>query len=287
MIRFSRSYLAQTAGQVLLALGATLLLIGGQVGDPYDYVIEAPRLEVAPSIDGDLSDWRDLAFSDGVWDLARVRASPWYEPERNRLTIHGVEPSADEDLQSRYYIAWDDTYLYLGAEVRDNVNDVSDPEHEPKRWYFKDAICWFIEAPREAVAKRFGEADNAFCFVIDERRPAYAAWWRHGAPGETYIEEPLTDGLADYALQMNPSGSSEADFVLEARIAMKTTLGVSSPRWHAPQIGDTYGLEIVHTDPDGGGYGGHLIIYGTGDNDSTWGVMKLVAPIAETERKPE
>jgi len=72
-----------------------------------------------------------------------------------RLTDHGIAPSVsagnglkepppEEDLQARYYTAWDDKYLYLGAEVKDNVNDVTDPQHEPKRWYYKDAICWFI-----------------------------------------------------------------------------------------------------------------------------------------------
>lgn len=38
------------------------------------------------------------------------------------------------------------------------------------------------------------------------------------------------------------------------------------------------GLEIVHTDPDGGDYGGHFLIYGRGDDDSTWGLMELTGP---------
>jgi len=275
----------RAAEGVVLALGFALLLNGGQDEDPYGYTIEVPRLETAPAIDGDLSEWRDHAFSDGVWDLARLRAAPWYDPKRNRLTIHGSEGSAEEDLQARYYIAWDDDYLYLGAEVRDNANDVSDRGHEPKRWYYKDAICWFIEAPRENVAKRFGEGDNAFCFVIDARRPPYGAWWRHGTPGKTYIEEPLPSESADYAIEMNPWGRSAGDYILEARVAMRPTLGVSSPRWRAPQDGDIYGLEIVHTDPDGGDYGGHFLIYGRGDDDSTWGVMKLTPPLTPIDRQ--
>jgi len=264
------------------ALAAALLLSAGQDGDPYNYPIEVPRLVSAPTIDGNLAEWRDLAFSDGVWDIARIAKTPWYDPARNRLTVHGDEPSAEEDLAARYFIAWDDEYLYLGAEVRDNVNDVADPAHEPKRWYYKDAICWFIEAPRSDVAKTFGEGDNAFCFVIDQQRPPYAAWWRHGAPGKTYIEEPIPADAVDYAIRMT---GHEGDFVLEARVAMKPTLGASSPQWSAPGVGDVYGLEIVHTDPDGGDYGGHFIIYGTGDDDATWGLMKLAPPASAIERK--
>lgn len=265
-----------------LTLTGVLLVSAGQDGDPYNYPLDVPRLESAPVIDGDLSEWRDHAFSDGVWDMARIAKTPWYDPARNRLTLHGEEPSADEDLSARYYIAWDDEYLYLGAAVRDNVNDVVDPAHEPKRWYYKDAICWFIEAPRSNVAKNFGEGDNAFCFVIDEQRPSYAAWWRHGARGKTYIEEPIPADAVDYVVKMT---GHEGDFTLEARVAMKPTLGANSPQWRAPKVGDVYGLAIVHTDPDGGDYGGHFIIYGTGDDDSTWGLMKLASPVEPIERK--
>ena len=271
-----------TAFRLFALLAIAGVVFAGQDGDPYDYPLDVPRLESAPAIDGDLSEWRDHAFSDGVWDIARIAKTPWYEAARNRLTVHGNEPSAEEDLSARYYIAWDDKYLYLGAAVRDNVNDVTDPAHEPKRWYFKDAICWFIEAPRSNVSKNFGEGDNAFCFVIDQKRPPYAAWWRHGATGKTYIEEPIPAAAVDYAVKMT---GREGDFTLEARVAMKPTLGASTPGWQAPKVGDVYGMEIVHTDPDGGDYGGHFIIYGTGDDDATWGVMKLAPPVGPIERK--
>ncbi len=242
---------------------------------------QIPRLERTVTVDGSLAEWKDYAFSDGLWDLQRLRHSPWYDTSRNRLTVHGAETGVD--LAARYYAAWDEKYLYLGADVQDNVNDVTDPAHEPKRWYFKDAICWFIEAPRLAAGKNFGEGDNAFCFVIDVKKPDYGAWWRHGAPGKTYVEEPLPKDAVTYAIRRGPRG----DFVLEARVLMAATLGVSSPAWRAPRIGDVYGMEIVHTDPDGGDYGGHFLIYGRGDDDSTWGRFELTGPQGPVERKPK
>lgn len=247
-------------------------------------VLRVPRLEQSVRVDGDLSEWKDRAFSDGVWDIERLRHSPWYDASRNRLTLHAGETgAAADDLSARYYLAWDERYLYLGAEVRDNVNDVADPAHEPKRWYFKDSICWFVEAPRTASGKNFGVGDNAFCFVIDASRPGYAAWWRHGAPGKTYVEEPLPAKAVDWAVRMRRKGAG--DFVLEARVEMAATLGVSSPAWRAPKVGDVYGLEIVHCDPDGGDYGGHFLIYGRGDDDATWGRMELVGASGPVERK--
>lgn len=247
--------------------------------------LHVPKLEKPPAIDGNLSDWKHLAHSDGLWDIHRLRQSPWFDPAINRLTDHGNEPAPEEDLAARYYIAWDDTYLYLGAEVKDNVNDAKDPAHEPKRWYYKDAICWFLEAPRLAQGKKFGQGDNAFCFVVDASRPDYAAWWRHGAPGKTYIEEPLPKGAVEWALKVDPQKRGSGDFILEARVAMPPTFGASNPKWRAPRIGDKYGIEIVHTDPDGGDYGGHFLIYGRGDDDSTWGSMELTGPATPVERK--
>jgi hypothetical protein len=213
--------------------------------------------------------------------------APWFRADINRLTDHGNEPPPEEDLAARYYIAWDDTYLYFGAEVRDNVNDVDDPAHEDKRWYFKDCVAWFVEAPRDDVTEGFGQGNNGFCFVVDETRPAYGAWWRYGTPEASYVEEPLPAGAGEYALRMDPWGTGQADFILEARVNMAMTLGRADPDWRPPRIGDVYGLEIVHTDPDGGDYGGHLIMYGTGDDDATWGRMILTGPIGPVLRKEE
>jgi len=253
-----------------------------------DYQLDVPYLQQAPVIDGNLDEWKELAFTDGVWDMYRLRHASWYDGgARNRLTDHGGEPSLAEDLQARYYIAWDERYLYLGAEVRDNASDVEDPAHADKRWYFKDCVCWFMEGPRDQAPEFFGQGDNAFCFVIDAGKPSYGAWWRHGAPHVNYVEEPLPAGVVDYEIRMNPWGDGKADFALEARVEMAGTFGKSDPRWQPPQVGDEYGLEIVHTDPDGGPYGGHFIIYGTGDDDSTWGRMILVGPLRPIERLKE
>ncbi|PYT30622.1 MAG: hypothetical protein DMG57_07680 [Acidobacteria bacterium] len=272
--------------RVLLLAVVGLGVAAAQKWDPACYPIRVPRLVKPPRIDGDLSEWKYVAFTDGAWDILRVRQARWYDPTINRLTDHANEPPPEDDLQARYYMAWDDRHLYLGAEVKDNVNDVTDPHHEPKRWYFKDAICWFVEAPRDEIPEKFTAGDHAFCFVIDVKKPPYGAWWRHGLPGKDYVEEPLPKSAVDYAIRMNPWGRSKGDFILEARVAMAPTFGTGDPKWHAPRIGDVYGLEIVHTDPDGGDYGGHLLIYGNGDDDSTWGRMILTGPSQPIERKP-
>ena len=51
--------------------------------------IRVPRLERPPVIDGSLAEWKAFAFTDGVWDIYRLQQSPWFDPDRNRLTDHG------------------------------------------------------------------------------------------------------------------------------------------------------------------------------------------------------
>ena len=99
------------------------------------------------------------------------------------------------------------------------------------------------------------------------------------------------DGLSfagDAAFDWGTYTSGTAgDFTLEARVAMNPTLGESDPNWQPPEIGHVYSLEIVHCDPDGGSYGGHFILYGTGDIDNTWLKAILVGPNSTTQREKE
>jgi len=53
------------------------------------------------------------------------------------------------------------------------------------------------------------------------------------------------------------------------------------------------GSEIVkmiaglESDPDAGDFGKHFLVYGNGDDDATWGRMKLIGPIQPVVRRAE
>ena len=72
---------------------------------------------------------------------------------------------------------------------------------------------------------------------------------------------------------MEPSSEGPASYVLEAKIHFTQLTGAPIRPLGRYSGGERYGFMIVHCDPDGGEYGGHLLIYGKGDLDSTWEEM--------------
>ena len=142
-----------------------------------------------------------------------------------------------------------------------------------------------MEAPRDRASEWFGQGDNAFCFTASPKKNKNHAWWRHGNSTDTYIEEPLPPASTHIVIDRPEWGAG--GFVLEARVSFVQTFKVSDPRWTPPIIGDEYSIEIVHTDPDGGDYGGHFMIYGNGDDDNTWTPLVLSGPTSKIIRLEE
>ena len=156
------------------------------------------------------------------------------------------------------------------------------------RWYFKDAICFFIEAPADRVAEQFGAGDNAFCFVIDSYMPSYGAWWRHGTATKTFVEEAIPavgrqlcdpDGpLEARSGRLHPGSTCRhgADAWADATQLARAEAGrrlQAGDRSHRPR-------RRVTTEA-------HFLLYGQGDDDSTWARMILTDPIEPIERKLE
>tara|TARA_B110000046_G_scaffold89098_2_gene97239 strand:- start:2276 stop:3163 length:888 start_codon:yes stop_codon:yes gene_type:complete len=236
--------------------------------------LQIPFLVNKPIIDGNLDEWKENAHSDGRWDLDRVKKASWYSSKRNKLIVDIGEDTSIVDLASSYYLAWDHDYLYFGAEVIDNSNDVSESNHDSKRWYYKDAVAWFIEAPHDTIPEKFMDGNHAFAFIADTAMPDYGAWWRHGTATRPYMEQAIPSDAVEFEVLMKKGTSN---YTIEVRIDCAKTLG-SNPEFQGLKKGDSYSMMIVHCDPDGGEYGGHLLIYGAGDLDSSWSEIVLVDP---------
>lgn len=112
-----------------LISGWVLLL--GVAGAQNEVVI--PRLEQPLNVDGDLSDWSVAA-------LTFIDAG---------MTADAEDVNGDEDLSVNVFVAYDETSIYIGAEVTDDVtifeasgNGIAD----------NDALEFWLNANQYAVA---------------------------------------------------------------------------------------------------------------------------------------
>ena len=225
--------------------------------------MDIPHANVSLNIDGDLADWKNYAYSQGKWNLKRSSSEPWHSPKRSRLINEADEPTGSIDLSSTFYIAWSDSGLILGAEVEDNILDVVETEHLDERWYNKDGVAWFFELPYDTIPKRFAAGSVALCFIADTSYPEYGAWMRYGNDSADYLEQAIPKETQEYSVKVTTDG-----YIIEAFVSWELFRKYGQ---FSEEITETLGsMMIVNCDPDGGEYGGHLLIYGKGDNDATW-----------------
>tara|TARA_A100001037_G_scaffold229123_1_gene207249 strand:- start:135 stop:1070 length:936 start_codon:yes stop_codon:yes gene_type:complete len=275
----------------LASFTAMCLLFSFSVVDAHDgTTIEVPKLKKPIVIDGDLSDLASQAWSSGVWDLDRMKAQSWYveNPWPMDIFDSGEEPpgtaNTRADITGEYFMAWDDNGIYLAVQATDNVHDVTAEVDTPWGWYLKDGCSWFIDVPHDGDGAMTSVGDHVFSFVADDTYPPNSTWWRHGDPSAPEITEVWRGGQRGWRMspswleepghwwwqyQVKRNGSGDAGYAIEAFVPF-------GQHWmKTPKPGDTVGLMIVHTDPDGGRkpFGGQLQLFGSGDHDGTWADM--------------
>jgi hypothetical protein len=107
---------------------------------------EAAFVKQAPVIDG--------VKSESIW-----RDGPWYAIDQHVL---GDYPST-EDFSGRYTLRWDNGYLYLLAEIQDDV--LFDAHPDPKQNYWDDD-CLEIFIDEDRSGGEHLRNDNAFAYHI-------------------------------------------------------------------------------------------------------------------------
>lgn len=200
---------------------------------------QAYRVEMAPTIDGDLADWGNASG---------LRIGP--ESSANLKQYAG-----EEDLSGVVHFAWDDTFLYFGAEVTDQTH--SQP-HKHKDLWQSDCI--------QLALRPSGPA----------RHPSY-------------------DGVHEFGLALTPVGPELWQWVPQERVVPDGRLAVfrhnarstyeAAIPWHllgfTPLVGVSLGLSLTLNDDDGSGFRGWLEwssgVCGTKDA-SRFGVLDLIDP---------
>ena len=259
----------QKVSRDLVLLAAGLALAGAAGASPH-HVLEVERFSAAPAIDGEFADWSGAhwtRFYPGAPQMSGF----------NELKDDGVpEPpgtaATAADLSGRFSIRWDEDWIYLAADVTDNVHDVSGGTS--LTWYLKDAIALYLDVPDDGDGGEWIPGDHAFAFVADPSGPQDGRWWRRGeAQGSEESPAPPQTRLA-VAL-------SETGYRIEAAVPMGP-LTERTPEWRPPFAGRSAGFFLLAADPDGGAERVSQILYGgDDDNDANWATLRFVE-----ERKP-
>lgn len=243
----------------MLALGAA----GAAQAHP-NLIVEAARARIPPKVDGDLEEWGgarwlDLAPGDSLVGGRLGDDGP--------VEGQGVAGTA-ADLSGRLALQWDEQWLYLAAQVRDNVHDVDSGDRE--RWFCRDGVALFLDVPRDGDGPTWFVGDHAFAFTADAALPPEGRWWRHG--DQRGRQEGLAPPQTRLALKLEGAG-----YTLEAAIPM-AALSLFTPAFHPPFAGRTLGFMLLLTDPDGGErpFGGQLSYGGDNDNDASWSQLILL-----------
>ena len=275
----------------LLSCMAIHFIVFWTSSDAHDgTTVNVPKLKRSVVIDGDLSDLSPQAWSSGLWDFKRMHKQAWFakNPWPEDIFDSGIEPpgtaNTTQDITGEYYMAWDDNGIYLAVKAEDNVHDVVAENNTPWGWYLKDGCSWFFDVPHDGDGMMTRAGDHVFSFVADDTYPANSTWWRHGetsAPSvnemvswggrgwrmsQSWLEEP---GHWRWQYEVKMNEGSNPGYTIEAFIPFDKS-------WmETPNPGDTVGLMIVHSDPDGGRkpFGGQLQLFGSGDHDGTWADM--------------
>ncbi|MBX2928418.1 MAG: CBM9 family sugar-binding protein [Saprospiraceae bacterium] len=96
---------------------------------------------------------------DGVADDAVWQNAPWYMLDQTWI---GEEPTA-EDFSGRYKLAWDENFLYILAEIRDDT--LIDIHPDGLQFYWDDD-CLEVFVDEDASGGNHQYSHNAFAYHI-------------------------------------------------------------------------------------------------------------------------
>ena len=210
-----------------------------------------PTISLSPpsfTADGDLSEWYDsgiepfvLAATDNSWGTPHI--------------IGAVND--DNDLSGEIWLAVDENYLYVAADVVDDVYDGYQPGDGTGGWWENDVLELFIGLYEQPRAKHVGmmrgdEPDYKFFFLETH------------AVNDFNGQDTLAVNGTDNYHHENFGGP----WVLEARLALED-IAFGDDIVFSAMDGMRIPIEPTFHDNDGAGWEGNLVGSPT-NNDNAW-----------------
>ncbi len=286
MLRNSVMLLAAVALVAGLATSA-----GAHNGDEFDIPSLPSDISAGVTVDGDLSDWKDYAFTEGHWTLSRMLDAnrAWFSTQNSWLGTdvdHGPEGTAgtDEDLGATFYAAWDDNFLYVGMEATDNAVDNSSSGDEILGAWTRESFGLFIDAVHDGDGIDQIRGDYVWFLTAWETPDARGMPWLHGE-GETANNWTLglpTDQEYDYARPPVDPSAFNFDDPYGANYSLEVRFPHASMFKFSPEVlpigGKTMGGAFLITSSDGEGASGReqLAVYMASGDDGTYADFTFV-----------
>ncbi|MBE0456415.1 CBM9 family sugar-binding protein [Pseudoalteromonas prydzensis] len=98
--------------------------------------------------------------SESAWDQAQWQSMPYL--------MDGTLPDSDKDFKGRYKLLWDENYLYLQADIADDVLIDTHPDPTIKYWD-DDALEIFIDSDASGGNHQFNHTAFAYHIGLDNQ----------------------------------------------------------------------------------------------------------------------
>jgi hypothetical protein len=179
-----------------------------------EWTVFVSHVKQSPTIDGNLAEWGELPI---FLDASFVPQRGWAAPP----------PEGDTDLSARVAVSWDEKYLYLAAQVRDDEKTphaAKDPWGSP---FGCDSLVANISPPGWLASgvRSQGPAPLQVSYGLS-----------HYSPGTS--PRPLGSDCR-YAVNDTADG-----YTLEAAISFAST------GWKPAEVGDRFSLGLILVDAD-------------------------------------
>lgn len=192
-----------------------------------------PTIALGPpanfAVDGDLSEWEASGIRPFI-----------LKPETDHVPVGTVTDSLD--LKATIYLAIDDEFLYVAADIIDDVYHYGEGN-----WWDQDAFQMFLgfydlRGPKHTGIKRGSEPDHIIYCVEDRIQ--------HDVAGGGVIFTPENENY-----HFEPLGG--ADYLIEVKIPLDSLMAGTDIRFH-PKRGMRVPLDLYLHDNDGAGWEGNL-----------------------------
>jgi hypothetical protein len=123
-------------------------------------VIQIEKAAQPPKIDGIVDEWQALRWIP----IAPAALHTVADLSDDGITEAPGTALTAADLSGKFALRWDDQWIYLAAQIYDNVHDIDNGS--PETWWLKDAVSLFLDIPLDGDGLSYIPGDHSFSVTV-------------------------------------------------------------------------------------------------------------------------